>query len=172
MCTTRTSREIRSRSTSLSSGKDSTAISMARWVDASISDGSGGQVEKEGRNQVVVLSWGDIHHSGAITVCQPKDIGSLRCGAPGIAWGKKSIRTPCLSVGLFHGDLFHGRLFHGGPFCVGLTKKTTRGTSVCDTSLCIFLGVTCGAVSQKQYQQKGCRAGRGELVQYGRDLRP
>jgi hypothetical protein len=50
MCTTRTSREIRSRSTSLSSGKDSTAISMARWVDASISDGSGGQVEKEGRN--------------------------------------------------------------------------------------------------------------------------
>ena len=39
---TRTSRQIRLRSMSLSSGKDSTAMSMARWVDQSISNSSEG----------------------------------------------------------------------------------------------------------------------------------
>jgi len=42
LCMTRTSRQIRSRSTSLSSGKESTAMSMARWMDQSISNGSEG----------------------------------------------------------------------------------------------------------------------------------
>jgi len=36
------SRQIRSRETSLSSGKDSTAMSMAHWMDQSISNGNEG----------------------------------------------------------------------------------------------------------------------------------
>lgn len=55
-----------------------------------------------------------------------------------------------------------GPCFHVALFQVALAEETSRGTSVRDTSLRIFLGVTCGTVSPKAISAKRVTGGRDQ----------
>jgi len=74
---------------------------------------------------------------------------------------------PCLSVGLFHGDLFHGRLFHGGPFCIGLTKKTTRAPVFAIRASASSLVSHVVLCPKNNISEKGAGRGTGNLCSMG-----
>ena len=109
-CKSRASRQILSWSTSLSSGKDSTAMSMACWMGHSkfFDQQWRRRVRREEGTYVVVLSRGDVHHSRAVAVRQDirwKSGG----GACRISWSSRGVRTRTRPNSACVGSIGHGR---------------------------------------------------------------